>query len=1239
MPFSLKFSILLTVFLSLVVLPFSLLHAQGDPNTPYVPSVIPPSPNASALMKFSDVPVSPYTGTADISVPIYSIQAKGISVPISLSYHTGGIRLKEEASWVGLGWALNAGGMISRTVMGHDDFGSDGVYYLTTAIPQLPGDISSTQFPQGGYSLVTNIEDFFCSYLFNTSAGTEDFYLAFFGGNDAYDFEPDIFSYNFPGHSGKFMLTRSGNVIMQKQENIKIQFQGTQSNVTFTITDDQGNNFYFNVLEKSQYATKAPQISSWLLSKIVTEQQDSVNFNYSAGDPTLNTVVDHSQTYISYCTAVNGFFDNSGFTPLYYNQNLQSIDFSGGHLQFAFDNKRSDLYGGYKLDSLMIYSKNSVGTQTYLKQENFYYSYFNSTYHPSDSVDLYRLKLDSVKEKSGSYSLTPYSFVYNSPNPGPGSEKHLFNADHWGYYNGASNSGLIPNMFILYQPNDNQTGFPQSVHYNTGANRQPNITYMQNFSLQQVIYPTGGKTVLAYEANDYDYDNSVAGPVDPFAFVQTQQMDSQIVITHHGTTSGTIDLTNIYPNMPPNTAGYNVNVTIGFRYLKNDTFPYSNTSGKIYFNIFSADQDIHTASCVGSNICTTNFSMPLSTGIYSWTAYIDPTIDTVGTFAGIYVDIQYSVSQQVYNEKVLNNYVSPAAGLRVVSLTNYKDANTIASQKVYSYTYSQDKLGTGQPQQYTYGRLMSMPAYARYHITLNSSSGYCTSLELFGNSIASITSSNQGNIVGYDQVTEYNLDPLTGQDIGKTVYKYFNSPDTTIMWAGYRIPGTFNIGNNLNGLLLSKSNYVDNGGLYYKVDETEYNYHATNRSIYYNPKYEYLKISGGLASLCAGDTITRTQTMAWFYPSLKSERILLDSNKNIFYKQGDATQTLASTELKYYDNPVHYQVTRSKTIDSKGNTLITRLKYPQDYGAGNAMIDSMVGRNMIGETIEKQDSLYYSGSPSTGYVTGAQLSLYRQLGTSLPIVPDKIYKLDVQSPVTNFSPFSFVNNTISMDSRNRLMASFDQYDAYNNMQQYTTTDQNPVSIIWDYSHVYPVAQAKNAVITDVAATSFEADGYGNWTPYTGTITTVTTAPFPPTGNNYYNLTTSATLNKSGLVSGNIYIISYWSENGAYSISGGTGSSVTGKTINGWTYYEHKITASSTTLTLSGTGAIDEVRLYPSNALVTTYTYSPLIGMTTSCDPDNKVTYYFFDVLGRLKWVKDQDGNILKTLKYHYLGGQ
>jgi hypothetical protein len=126
---------------------FALLSAGlvfgQDPT--YIPKYIPPSPNVAALMKFVDVPVSPYTGTSDISVPIFEIDAKGVKVPISLNYHTGGIKVEEEAGMVGLGWALTAGGSISRTVLDQDDFQGD---YFTNLVPQVSGDMSGSK-PSG----------------------------------------------------------------------------------------------------------------------------------------------------------------------------------------------------------------------------------------------------------------------------------------------------------------------------------------------------------------------------------------------------------------------------------------------------------------------------------------------------------------------------------------------------------------------------------------------------------------------------------------------------------------------------------------------------------------------------------------------------------------------------------------------------------------------------------------------------------------------------------------------------------------------------------------------------------------------------------------------------------------------------------------------------------------------------------------------------------------------------------
>jgi len=52
---------------------------------------IPPTPNAAAFGKYSDIPVSLHTGVPNISIPIYTIQEGPLSLPISLSYHSSGI--------------------------------------------------------------------------------------------------------------------------------------------------------------------------------------------------------------------------------------------------------------------------------------------------------------------------------------------------------------------------------------------------------------------------------------------------------------------------------------------------------------------------------------------------------------------------------------------------------------------------------------------------------------------------------------------------------------------------------------------------------------------------------------------------------------------------------------------------------------------------------------------------------------------------------------------------------------------------------------------------------------------------------------------------------------------------------------------------------------------------------------------------------------------------------------------
>ena len=95
--------------------------ADGDYRST-MPNYIPVSPTAGSLITFADYPVSYYSGVPNVSIPLYEIEIDNYKLPISLSYHASGIKLSQEASWVGLGWALNTGGIISRTIKCYDDF-------------------------------------------------------------------------------------------------------------------------------------------------------------------------------------------------------------------------------------------------------------------------------------------------------------------------------------------------------------------------------------------------------------------------------------------------------------------------------------------------------------------------------------------------------------------------------------------------------------------------------------------------------------------------------------------------------------------------------------------------------------------------------------------------------------------------------------------------------------------------------------------------------------------------------------------------------------------------------------------------------------------------------------------------------------------------------------------------------------------------------------------------------------
>jgi hypothetical protein len=609
---------------------------------------------------------------------------------------------------------------------------------------------------------------------------------------------------------------------------------------------------------------------------------------------------------------------------------------------------------------------------------------------------------------------------------------------------------------------------------------------------------------------------------------------------------------------------------------------------------------------------------------YTWTAYVSsiPPAD----FSLIRVTMSYK-AYRLRVHQVAGIHKEIAGGLRINSITDYSDDATVVKKRVWDYGYSNGA------DQYTFGRLMSFPSYVHKEI-IAQDAGTCPNMVLFGSANTSMSSTIQGNIVGYSSVTERTIDPGTSADIGKTIYSFFNSPDSTIFYNSFRRPGTLNMGNHLNGSMLSKKVYRNTGGAYFKVDETYNYYHTANRKVYFVPKFQMQSPVFPHSGNCNGLQGVDVAIIAGFYPLLKSERVLQDSTREITYDQADTTKFLTSSSKSYYDNPVHYQLTRSVSTDSKGNKHVSKITYPQDYitgtNTGNPVLDTLIGRNMVATSIEKRDSLYYAGS-SSGLVTGASVSRYRQLASGV-VAADKQYKLDIIRPVTDFVPMSVSGSTVNQDSRYRQLISFDGYDGKNNIAQYTVTGQRPVSILWDYRGTSPIAQVKNADTLSVAYTSFEAEGTGRWL-VPSTLRDSLTATI--SGIKSYNLTNGA-ISRGGLTAGITYIVSYWTRSATpLSITGTiTGYPVNGLATRGWYYHEHRITG-QTSVSISGTGNIDEVRLYPVNAQMQTSTYTPLVGPFGAIDAHSGLAFYDYDGLLRLLNIRDQDGNILKSYDYNY----
>ena len=256
------------------------LQAQETESDDY--KIIPPSPTAYELGKYGQIPVGHFTGTPNVNIPLYNFKAGKLSVPVSLSYHSNGIKVDQLASNVGLGWSLNAGGVVTRIINDEPDEESDQYY------PE--GEIQE----EGVYSPMAM-----------------DFYSR--ASQESADTEADLFMYNFNGYSGKFVYDNNKAIILMPHKNIEIIpfFNGDNDN-GYTITTPDGVKYVFSKTERTETFTQIPsregnppQITAWYLSKIIHPDGDQINFIYANQGYSYTTSItqSHSSTTTNnYCS-------------------------------------------------------------------------------------------------------------------------------------------------------------------------------------------------------------------------------------------------------------------------------------------------------------------------------------------------------------------------------------------------------------------------------------------------------------------------------------------------------------------------------------------------------------------------------------------------------------------------------------------------------------------------------------------------------------------------------------------------------------------------------------------------------------------------------------------------------------------------------------------------------------------------------------------------------------------------
>lgn len=945
------------------------------------------SPDASQLSKHIDIPTTTHTGTMGIDIPIYTIKVDNYTLPISLKYHASGVKVKEIASKVGLGWSLSVGGLsLSKQIIAAEDKG------FVPVINQADGAFQPNDRTSSDYALATTITGFNTTDPSNPGIGQKR------------DSQPDIFSYSISGSSGDFHLDSTGKPVKVGETSVKIE------TYPFILTDDSGNKYFFSAAnEMRTFGGAIPSVENivvtdFKIDKVVLTNGKEIKFEY------LPTTYNYLSSYYKgfqyplNCqistdgvSANNEYSEYASLTDVMRESYLSKIIYPEGYTFFTYSNNRQDILGGLSLDNISVFDNNNklITTQQLNK------SYFTTSdvkniggYTNHTDALTKRLKLNEVKNTLDNSS---YKLTYYEDNPLP---NRLSDAtDYVGFYNGENNNLGIP--FVAVDDNI----------YGWGDNKNPNINFAVSGSLKELIYPTGGKMRMEYELDDFDSDTGY-----PETIVSQKE---ELVI------SGDPEKVFIV-----NTVASKISFKINFNSTANPDNDGSGTLPEANTPYFIAEILDNTNLVLKTFILNGDYEFLLDkkpSYKLRIRKYKNPSIEKYANFTVKWFE-KINVQPVRHNKSV--------GGIRVNKIVKQDSNSDIIEER---FIYKDDNgISTG----------VFMGDPINYYYFASSPHGY------WGETCRRLVVSNTGNFnlstingkpTVYNKVITERIDVKNPDKKWKTIDTYYNAPSTN--YYNNESPFQTFVNNQFaRGLLLTKEIFDSNNN---KVRRTENKYISDN---YFNQRSsDYLSLFPDVTIRPYQLTITKitkerimtTNDQFFYIPTFEFTRydiasawMKLDQQINTTYFNN---KNIVETTNYFYNTQHKYLSPMSADVEFSDGT-IAKTTYSYAHDKNNQL---MIDRNMVGIPLETTTTQTKEGVTKT---LGKTETLYP---TSLPTsqAGNLVLPLSVKSS-------DQLTGLMSTD------VTYDKYDSFGNLQQYTTKDGIPVTIVWGYNKTQPIAKVE-----------------------------------------------------------------------------------------------------------------------------------------------------------------------------------